>query len=119
MCHLGSVDEGHWYVVQLERASIHTSVKDHERFFIDVSFNELRATDLRPLAEIIEKLPNVDICVSDNRFSWDDLRSWLEDQYRDIGLRCVASFSICHSNPIYLQFSVSEIIFYSKVGKRC
>ena len=46
----------------------------------------------------------MDICVSDNRFSWDDLRSWLEDQYRDIGLRCVASFSICHVTPFTCNF---------------
>ncbi len=55
-----------------------------------------------PLAEIIQTYPNVDICVADNCFSWDDLRSWLEDQYPDVGLRCVALFSICHSNRIYL-----------------
>ena len=73
---------------------------------------------LTALAEIIQTCPNVDICVADNCFSWDDLRSWLEDQYPDIGLRCVALFSICHSNHINLPLSFSDIILISQVGKR-
>ncbi len=115
--HVGSVDEGHWCDVQLEKAYIYKRVKDHERFFIDVSFNELHATDLQSLAEIIQNYPNVDICVADNCFSWDDLRSWLEDHYPDIDLMCVALFSMCHSNRIYL-LSFSDFIFISQVGKR-
>ena len=71
-----------------------------------------------PWLNITQTYPNVDICVADNCFNWDDLRSWLEDQYPDIGLRCVASFSICHSNRIYLQRSFSDITLISQVGKR-
>ncbi|KAL0056224.1 hypothetical protein WJX82_008938 [Trebouxia sp. C0006] len=42
-----------------------------------------------PWLKITQTYPNVDICVADNCFNWDDLRSWLEDQYPDIGLRWV------------------------------
>eukprot|EP00955_Chlamydomonas_euryale_P111178 366046-Chlamydomonas_euryale.AAC.2 len=78
--------------VQLDRDhDFKRTRSSQQRFLIDLSLNELAVDDLEQAGDLMRDHNSIDVLVADNRFSWEELRSFLQSRYPSEGLRWVKS----------------------------
>lgn len=58
-----------------------------QRFLIDLSCNELTVEDVKQVVDLIRAHSIINVLVADNRFSWEEMRNFLQSRYPSEGLR--------------------------------